>query len=51
MRFKIGNCYSYYKSSSLFVFDIDISYYNSFNEIDKKYLEEIVEYLEQILNI
>jgi len=40
------------KDSSLFgVLDIDSSYYNSFNEIDKKYLEEIVEYLEQILNI
>jgi GAF domain-containing protein len=40
------------KHGSLFgVLDIDSNYYNSFNEIDKKYLEEIVEYLAPLLNI
>ena len=40
------------KDSSLFgVLDLDSSSYNSFNEIDKKYLEEIVEYLISVLNI
>lgn len=40
------------KDGSLFgVLDLDSSSYNSFNEIDKKYLEEIVKYLVQIINI
>jgi GAF domain-containing protein len=40
------------KDGRLFgVLDLDSSSYNSFNEIDKKYLEEIVEYLVSILNI
>lgn len=40
------------KDSSLFgVLDLDSSSYNSFNEVDKKYLEEIVEYLVSILKI
>ena len=40
------------KDSKLFgVLDLDSSSYNSFNEIDKKYLEEIVEYLNQIIKI
>ncbi|MDR3628083.1 MAG: GAF domain-containing protein, partial [Ignavibacteriaceae bacterium] len=40
------------KEGSLFgVLDLDSSSYNSFNEIDKKYLEEIVEYLVSVLNI
>jgi GAF domain-containing protein len=40
------------KDGNLFgVLDLDSSSYNSFNEVDKKYLEEIVEYLVQIINI
>ena len=40
------------KEGNLFgVLDLDSSSYDSFNEIDKKYLEEIIEYLVSILNI
>ncbi len=40
------------KDGSLFgVLDIDSYFINSFNEIDKKYLEVIVEYLISVLNI
>ena len=40
------------KDGSLFgVLDLDSSSYNSFNEVDKKYLEEIVEYLMSVIKI